>query len=88
MNIQTETLSKNSRPEIRNAFRPKRSLDEHYSISEAARRLGVARNTLRTRIDRGEIRVTRKSRTLVRVAATEINRWLYGTLPVPQNTPR
>lgn len=83
MNIQAETLCKNSRPEIRNAFRPKRSVDEHYSISEAARRLGVARNTLRTRIERGEIKVARKSRTLVRIAATELNSWLEMPLPMP-----
>ena len=82
MKLQASTETRKQKTQ----FRPARSVDTHYSISRAAEILGVHRNTLRNRISMGEIKAVRKSRTLVRVSATEINKWLktdFDILPTP-----
>lgn len=54
-----------------------RSIEEHYSISEAARRLGVHRNTVRNWIEAKHIvPIFRLSRTTVRIPASAIQRHL------------
>ena len=57
-----------------------KTIEQHYSISHAARLCGLHRNTISVKISSREIQpVIRLSRTVVRIPASAIQRYLKNS---------